>query len=64
MLNTHAVNGEINEVSYQYVIGKWVNDIRSRSGSPSGSKSRSGTPESVSSSDHDDKEVLCECTCT
>lgn len=56
MLNTHAVNGDINEVSYQYVIGKWVNDIRSRSGSPSSSKSRSATPESVSSSDHDDKE--------
>ena len=60
MLNTHAVNGEINEVSYQYVIGKWVKDIRSRSGSPGSSKSsksRSGTPDSVSSSDHDDKEV-------
>ncbi len=39
MLDTHAVDGEINSVSYEYVVSKWVRDLRSRSASPNSSKS-------------------------
>ncbi len=58
MLDTHAVEGEINRVTYEYVIGKWVKELRSHSPSSDSSSDRKSSIDGKEDKEVNNKQLL------